>query len=110
MFLTLNEVTGLIQYAIRTTASKLGVSDVEWKVTDELLPLIKEKDDKTYDFLITFIEAYSEWFKFHEQIESLGRTGNLNAQETKQLRELIAKRDATREAILKKIKELSNQP
>lgn len=108
MFLTLNEMVGLIQYAIHKTASTLGISGIEWKTTEELLPLIKLKDDKTYDLLIAFVEAYSDWLGFHKNLERLGKTGTLDPWDTKTLVQKTEKRDETRAAILARLKQIAS--
>ena len=108
MFLTLNETAGLIKYAIHNTASTLSISDIEWKTTDELLPLIKLKDNKTYDLLIDFIEAYSDWLGFHKNLERLGKTGILEPWDTQTLAQKTKKRDETREAILARLKQITS--
>jgi len=108
MFLTRNEMAGLIQHAIHKTASTLSISDIEWKTTDELLSLIKLKDNKTYDLLIAFIEAYSDWFGFHENLERLGKTGKLDPWDTKTLVQKTKKHDEKREAIIARLKQITS--
>jgi len=108
MILTRNEVAGLIQYAIHKTASTLGISDIEWKTTDELLSLIKLKDNQTYDLLTAFIEAYSDWFGFHKEMERLGNTGKLEPWDAQTLVQKIKQRDETREAIRARLKQITS--
>lgn len=108
MILTRNEMAGLIQYAIHKTASTLSISDIEWKTTDELLPLIKLEDNTTYELLIAFIEAYSDWFGFHKDLERLGKTGKLDPWDTQTLIQKIKKRDETRAAIIERLKQITS--
>jgi len=108
MFITLNEMTGLIKHAIHKTASTLGIPDIEWKTTDELLPLIKLKDNQTYDLLIAFIEAYSDWLGFHKNLERLGKTGKLDTWDTQTLVQKTKTRDGTREAIIERLKQIAS--
>ncbi len=108
MLLTRDEMAGLIQYAIHKTATTLGISDIEWKTTDELLPLIQSKDKETCDLLTAFIEAYSDWFGFHERMERLGKTGNSDPWDAKTLTQKIKTRDETREAIIQRLKQITS--
>lgn len=108
MFLTLNETTALLQYAIHKTAVTLGIPDIEWKTTDELLPLIKLKDNQTYDLLIAFIEGYSDWLGFHKNLERMGKAGKLDPWDSKTLVQKTKTRDETREAILARLKQFTS--
>ena len=107
MLLTKNEMIGLIQFAVRKSASSLCVKDVDWKSTDELLCEIQTKDAKTYNLLTQFIDAYSDWFGFHEYIEGLGKSGNLDTDEQRTLTDKIQKKDSAREAIMTRIKNIT---
>ena len=108
MLLTRNEVIGLIQFAIRNTANTLGIHDVEWKSTDELIPEIEAIDPQTHELLTQFIDAYSEWFGFHEEMEHLHNQGNLSSDEQQILVNKIQKRDNTRQAILHRLNEIAD--
>lgn len=109
MLLTQNEVIELIRFAICKTASTLGISEVEWKSSDELLPQIETEDSQTYKLLTSFINAYSAWFSFHKEIERLGKTGNLSLNEQQTLTKNVQNRNSTRQAILNKLKEIAEQ-
>ncbi len=109
MLLTRNEMIGLIQFAIRKTASTLGILDVEWMSTDELLSEIDVRDYQTHELLTQFINAYSDWFEFHEENERLGKTGNLSPNEYQTLVSKVQNRDTTRQAILTRLTEIAEQ-
>jgi hypothetical protein len=97
------EVVGLLQFAVRTSATKVGVRDVEWKTLDELLDEIRAHDGETCRLLEAFIGAYMEWYRFHRRMDELGKQGQLDNEEQRQLRLLIERRDASRKAILQQL-------
>jgi len=97
------EVVGLLQSAVRQTATKLRNADVEWKSVEELLDEIADRDRETYNLLQSFLNAYIEWFRFHKRIEELGKQGRLDPQEHEELARLVGNRNRTREGILRRL-------
>ena len=104
-----SEVIAVTNHAIRTTAEKLGVRAAAWKAADELLGAIKRKDGQTHKILTAFVRAYEDWFAFHLWIEENGKTGNLDNQEKKMLADKIRNRDSSRDAILKRLKQMEQK-
>lgn len=109
MLLTRNEMIGLITFAIRKTATTIGIKDADWKSTDELLAEIQAKDADTCNLLNQFIEAYSQWFAFHEDIEHLGKSGNLSSNEQQLLVQKVQTKEDARQAILTRINQITEQ-
>ena len=107
MLLTRNEMIGLIAFAIRKTAFTVGIKDADWKSTDELLAEIQVKDVDTYGLLSQFIDAYSEWFAFHEDVERQGKSGNLSENEQRILVQKVQTKEDARQAILNRINQIT---
>jgi hypothetical protein len=63
MAITKSDVVGLLIFAIRQTAEKVGISDIDWKAPKELLEEIQSVDEETYNLLDKFIKAYYACFK-----------------------------------------------
>ncbi len=63
----------------------------------------------TYRLLANFIDAYSRWYEFHEQIEAEGKAGNLDPNETRTLMDRIGQRDSTRSALLARLRQLGGE-
>ncbi|MCI0331938.1 MAG: hypothetical protein L0228_01775 [Planctomycetes bacterium] len=99
MFMSEMEKLGVCQSAIRQTAMKLGVVDVEWKSCDELLGEIETLDQKTGGLLGAFLNAFVEWFRFHHHNEKIGKNGRLDPAENEELVRLVDKRNRTRDAL-----------
>lgn len=109
MIISKSEVIAVSSHAIRTTAERLGVRDAAWKAADELLEAIKTKDGQTHKVLTAFVCAYEDWFAFHLWIEENAKGGKLNSQEGKMLADKIRVRDTTRNAILKRLKQMGQK-
>jgi hypothetical protein len=101
------EVVGLLQFAVRQVAEKLGIADVAWKGVTELLEEIGERDRTTCNELKAFLNSYIDWFHFHKQIDRLGKQGKLDSSEQAELARLVARRNETRAAILRRLASLS---
>ena len=84
---------------IKNIAEKLTL-DCDFKVAEELLEEIKNKDMNISNLLNTFLETYQEWYDFHLKIEKEDKQGNLSSEEYNTLMDLISKRDKTRESLL----------
>jgi hypothetical protein len=106
MYITEHEVTGLLQFAVRHTATKLKVQNADWKAIDELLEEINAISSEIHSALVTFIDAYLDWYRFHKRIHDAGKEGQLDPDEQDELHALIKNRDATRNAILKLLGEI----
>jgi hypothetical protein len=97
------EVVGLLQFAVRHTGTKLGISNVDWKSIPELLDEIQAIDLETNNLLRAFLNTYIDWFHFHQQIDRLGKSGHLDNTEQAELVELVTKRNATRDAVIARL-------
>ncbi len=96
------EVVGLLQSAVRSTARKLLVEDVEWKTIDELMGEIR-RDHVTYTYLKAFVDACTEWFSFHQQVDKAG--GRPSPEQKGRLARLAQRRDETRAQILGRLRD-----
>jgi hypothetical protein len=106
MVMTDYDVEGLLQFAIRHTATKLGIQDTDWKTPKELLAEIAIVDYPTHELSGKFCDAYLEWYRYVKQLDQLGKHGNLDGQEQAQLFELEKKRNSTRSLIIGHLKKL----
>ena len=102
MFITETEMSGLLRTAVQVTAKKLEIEDSEWKTGEELLEEIKDRDREIYNLLQAFLNAYIDWFRFHQNIEKLGKQG-LDAEENAKLVGLVRQRNAARADLLKRL-------
>ena len=104
------EIVGVLQFAVRTSAMKLGIRDVEWKSIEELLAEISAIDAETYRLLKSFLDAYMTWFRFHRRMDEMGKQGQLDADEKQELHDLMDRRDTTRKAILNRLAKVASMP
>lgn len=84
-----------------SVASKLRISDAEFKPAEELRQLISSKDPHVGNALAEFLTVYDQWYQFHMDVEAAGKSGRLNAAETEQLVSLVQNRDHQREVLIK---------
>jgi hypothetical protein len=103
MFITELEMIGMLRSAVRITANKLQIADVDWKSGEELLAEIEEKDRETYNHLRAFLNAYIDWYRFHKRIEQQGKQGHLDREESDELTRLVRSRNETRKAIISRL-------
>ena len=106
MMMLEEDVKELSHFIARNIATKLKVSDPDYKSTPELIEDIQRIDPKTYEIFEVFLTAYYEWSNFHKRIEKKGKAGKLSHSEMKELTELIEARDTTRSALIQKVNEL----
>jgi hypothetical protein len=84
---------------VRLSASKLSVEDYQWLEPSELLEQIKAQRTDVYSKLEAFFSAYKKWHAFHVNVENEGKAGNLSAEETNELHQLIKNRDSLRKEL-----------
>jgi hypothetical protein len=70
MTMTKLDLIELLASAIQNTAKKLGISDSDWKVPEDLLKEIAEVNPKVYSLLQEYFEAYLQCYQdwTHEKI------------------------------------------
>ncbi|KYF51439.1 hypothetical protein BE08_08310 [Sorangium cellulosum] len=103
MFISEIDAAVLVQSAVRQTASRLRIDDVEWKNIDELLEEIALRDQDAHESLQDFLKAYMAWFEFHQKVDRQGKAGRLDAREQAELTRLIDNRNRARAAILQQL-------
>lgn len=106
MKITEEDIYEMTRFIARNIARKLNVSDPDFKSVPELIDEIKILDSTIYDIMDKYLKTYHEWYKFHKRIDEQGNHGNLSTAESKELTELIQKRDSTRNELLNKINSL----
>lgn len=98
--MNISELETILGQAVRITGTRVGVENAEFFSVDELLDLVKQKNQQVSERLESFVKSYWQWFHFHLRIESLGKQGNLNQDEHSQLAELVKQRNETRQQLL----------
>ena len=56
------ELIDFLHSAIRATSGKLGIQDVDWKTSRELIEEIKSLNYEIYQSLDAFIDAYAQCY------------------------------------------------
>lgn len=79
---------------IQITAAKLGIANSEFKTSFELLEEIKASNARSHQALNDFIDAYENWYKGVVKENVTGQQAII---------ELIRKRDAARQELLKSL-------
>jgi len=97
MLITRIEVAVYMQTVIRIVARKLGLPESEWSFADEWLEAIERKNVCIYNRMNDLLSAYQDWYRFHEEVEQLGKSGRLSDEEREKLSQLIRRRNETRD-------------
>jgi hypothetical protein len=100
------EATGLLQYVLLQTATRLGIDNVQQMTGTQLLDEIRRQDPETHRLLDGFAEAYLRWYRFRSSLAKPGRKGPLAPEQQARLAELVDHRDRTREALLRRLRTL----
>jgi hypothetical protein len=102
MLITADEAASIIQRAIRESARKIGVQDVDYIPAAELLPEIQVRDAAAHALVLRFAVAYGDWFRLVQRLEVTHPGGaKEDAAATKALIDAINERDESRAALLK---------
>jgi hypothetical protein len=105
LWLSENDLKNFFSEVIRNVAKKMNLKEWEWQSNFELLEQIRSQNAAVSQKLDAFFDAYKKWHAFHLQVEHDKKTGNLSAQETKELTDLISKRDTSRKVLLEELSE-----
>ncbi len=103
MFISQEDIYELFRFATRNVARSLGVQDTDFKSAYEMNQEIENLDKDIHGKLNDFLEAYQNWYKFCEKLESENKYGNLSSEEQIELRQLEEKRDQTRTTLIQSI-------
>jgi prephenate dehydratase len=106
MYITREDLHVFYYQVHHNVAKKLGISDFEWKSTNELDDEIGKVNSQVSDKMKTFIKAYEAWFKVHEEIESTGNAGNLTTEQNNNLMKAIDDRDSARKDLVDELAKL----
>lgn len=101
MLISADEASGIIKHAVRETARKLGIADVDYVPAAELLDAIRERDTEAYELVQGFALAYGDWFRLVQRLETTHPNGAQS--DRKAASDLIAAiqaRDDSRSALL----------
>jgi len=98
------DIEALLQFAIRHTATKVGIHNTDWKTPKELLDEIAGADIVAHELFTKFRDAYIEWYRYVKRLDDIGKHGNLDSIEKDKLFELIQDRDSTRSVLLAHLK------
>lgn len=101
MLISSDEVSAMVQRAIREGARKIGISDADYLPAAELLPLIERADAHAHHLVIAFAEAYGDWFRVVERLEVTHPQGaKTDAKATSALTNAMKTRDDARAALV----------
>jgi hypothetical protein len=105
-FLDEAEATGLLQYVLLKTASRLGIDDVQQMTGTQLLEAIRRQDPETYRLVEGFAETYLRWYRLRSSLAKPRRQGPLTPEQQVRLADLAGHRDTAREALLRRLRAL----
>ena len=60
--MTKSDLIESLTSAIRTTADKVGITDVDWKIPEDLLKEIREINPQVYSLLQEYFDAYLQCY------------------------------------------------
>lgn len=89
-----------VMQCVKNAATRLGLVDVDWKSSDELLEDLEKLDSTTYTVLVEYLNAYRAWHDYQSFIEKNGMADRLNDLETATLHQRRVARDENRKAIV----------
>jgi hypothetical protein len=107
MFMTNAELEVFLLYVVRHVAAVSHIADIDLKGRTELMGELREVNGNLSGRLQDFVIAYVNWYYFHNELEQLDVAGRLDQETHEQLHKRIAKRDATRAALLQAIEDLA---
>ena len=100
------QIVGLLEYAIRYTAARLGSEDADCKGMVDLQDEIRRRDAETGRLLEAFADAYLGWWRLREQVRQDRGPEPRSPQQQAALAELADRRDTAREALLRRLRRL----
>ena len=101
MYMTGADLELVLLSATKRVAEKLGLTNIDFKSRTEMFVEIQQLDPTLFAQMEHFLIAYINWYYFHNELNQLGVSGNLDADTQAQLDQRIAKRDQTRKDLLK---------
>lgn len=99
MFITKEEVENHLFRCRTIVGVRLGI-DAEQMPESVFLELLNQQFKMAGQLLARFLNAYRDWYAFHEQIEREGKAGRLSQDERAELHQRITERDQSRTSLL----------
>ena len=100
MFIHQYDIYPLSYFSARNVAKKLGIENTDFKNFSELTEDIRQKDNVAHEKLISFLESYEKWLKFHARIDDDGKAGHLSGNETEELLIFTNQKDLARSELV----------
>jgi hypothetical protein len=94
MFAAREEAVVHSYHCVRKVAQRVGLGDLDWKGTDEVLGELAKKDAETHGLLVRFLVAYRAWSDHH--IDTITRKTGTSEFEKGKMAGLVQARDIHR--------------